>query len=335
MRIALMTASFLDRSWQDVLDLAAQAGVDRLEACGGGHIPTTHFDPVRLAGDKAVRNAFVAGLQAKELSICALSCHGNPLDPNVELADSCDRDFTASCQLASELGVEVVNLLAGCPGGGPDDSVPNWIIPSVVPDFRDAYRWQWDERVLPYWQRAAETAAAYGVKVAIEPHPATVVYNWETFARLRAEIGPIIGLNYDHSHLWWQGVEPQAFIEAAGSAIFTVHIKDIRSRPTALALKGVLSAADYDEITERPWYFATAGYGHSDSVFAGMIMALRAAGYEDTLSIECEDPLLSPDDSFATTVDLLRRLVPRAEKPRADWAAVATTPRDARLEPSQ
>ena len=49
--LALMSASMLDRSWEAMLDAAVARGVRQIEACAGGHIPTLHYDPVRLADD--------------------------------------------------------------------------------------------------------------------------------------------------------------------------------------------------------------------------------------------------------------------------------------------
>jgi sugar phosphate isomerase/epimerase len=328
MKIALMSASFLDRDWEQALDAAKQLGVELIEGCGGGHIPKLHLDPVRLSEDERERERWRDSLAARGLSLTSLSCHGNPLDPDAGLAAACHRDFEACCVLAAQVGVRDVNLLAGCPGGGPGEQVPNWIIPSVVPDFREAYRWQWEEKVLPYWRSAAQIAAEHGVRLAIEPHPATVVYNWETFGRLRAEVGPTIGMNYDHSHLWWQGIDPLALIERAGEAIYTVHVKDTVIKSHALALSGVLSAADYDDPDGRPWHFATPGYGHPEHLWARILVALRSAGYQGDLSIECEDPRMRPQDSFAKTVEMLARLLPASDPPPVDWAAVATRPRE-------
>lgn len=327
--LALMTASFLDRPWEQALEAACENGTDLIEACAGGHIPKRHFDPVQLSTNTAARRRFTESLDSRGLRLSALSCHGNPLDPDVAVATACHLDFEASCALAAQLDVRDVNLLAGCPGAGPQEKVPNWIIPSLVPDFRDAYRWQWEEKVIPYWTAAAGIAANAGVRICIEPHPATVVYNLETFARLRACVGPIIGMNWDHSHLWWQGIDPFVLIEDYGPEIFTVHVKDTLLRPHAISRNGVLSAADYDDADRRPWHFSTPGYGHPEHIWAMIVLALRAVGYHGCLSIECEDPRMRPDDTLAKTTQMLRRLIPDGEPPPANWAAVATQPRHA------
>ena len=51
------------------------------------------------------------------------------------------------------------------------------------------------------------------------------------------------------------------------------------------------------------------------------MIALRRAGYDGTLSIECEDPFLAPDDTLAASVELLRRVLPAEPPPPVDWAS--------------
>ena len=128
-----MSASMLDRPWEAMLDAAVALGIGQIEACGGGHIPTLHFDPVRLASDPDELRRFRASLEERELSLCAFSCHGNPLHPDPERARRDHDDFVATCRVASELGVGFVSLLAGLPAGAPGDRTPNWVINSAFP----------------------------------------------------------------------------------------------------------------------------------------------------------------------------------------------------------
>jgi sugar phosphate isomerase/epimerase len=319
--VALMSASMLDRPWEAVLDAAVAHGISKIEACGGGHIPTLHYDPIRLANDPRELARFRATLSERELSLCALSCHGNPLHPDAERARADHDDFVATCRVASALDTPFVSLLAGLPAGAPGDRTPNWIINSAFPGLAEVYRWQWEERVLPYWREAARIAGEHGVVLCVEPHSADVVYNLPTFARLRDEIGPAIGMNFDPSHLWWQGIDPIAVVEAVGQEIRTCHVKDAYLDRRRIARDGVASPADYERWDERPWTFSTPGYGHSELFWARLVMALRRAGYSGTLSIECEDPFMTPDDTLAASVELLRRVLPDELPPPVDWAS--------------
>jgi sugar phosphate isomerase/epimerase len=319
--VALMSASMLDRPWEAMLDAAVAHGIRQIEACGGGHIPTLHYDPIRLASHAEELACFRASLEERELTLCAFSCHGNPLHPDPERARADHDDFLATCRVAGELGVGFVSLLAGLPAGAPGDRTPNWVINSAFPGLSEVYRWQWEERVLPYWREAARIAADHGVILCVEPHSADVVYNTPTFERLRDEIGPVIGMNFDPSHLWWQGMDPIAVVEAVGEHIRTCHVKDAGLDRRRIARDGAASPSDYERWDERPWTFSTPGYGHSELFWGRLVLALRRAGYTGTLSIECEDPFLSPDDTLAASAELLARVLPGQPPPPVDWAS--------------
>jgi sugar phosphate isomerase/epimerase len=320
MDIALMSASMLERPWEAVLDTALEHGVTVVEACAGGHIPKHHYDPTELASDDAAFERFAETLASRGMTLCAMSCHGNPLHPDPSMASSVHDDFAATCEIAAKLGVPHVSLLAGCPGGGPEDHVPNWIINATFPTFSEAYAWQWAERVIPYWRRAAEVADRYDVKICVEPHSADVVYNFKTFFRLRNAIGDTIGMNYDPSHMWWQGVDPLVFIAEAGDAIYTCHVKDVDIDARAVALDGILSPEEFHAWDKRPWTFSTPGCGHSQQFWSQYVRALRGIGYDGALSIECEDPFTSPDDTLEKAVAVLRAAIPTHTPPPMDWA---------------
>jgi sugar phosphate isomerase/epimerase len=272
--IGLMSASMLDRPWEAVLDAVVARGVGWVEACGGGHIPTRHLDPVKLASDDEALRRFRASLDDRELRLSSLACHGNPLHPDAARAAADDAALVATCRIAAELGVRHVNVLAGLPAGGPRDTTPNWTVNSVFPGLDDVYRWQWEERVLPYWRRAGALAADAGVVLCVEPHPADVVYNTATFMRLREEVGPSIGMNFDPSHLWWQGIDPLVVIETAGADIQTCHVKDLQLHAALINRDGVLSSAAYERWDQRPWTFSTPGYGHSELFWGQLAIAL-------------------------------------------------------------
>jgi sugar phosphate isomerase/epimerase len=175
--------------------------------------------------------------------------------------------------------------------------------------------------VLPYWREAAAIADDHGVVLCVEPHSADVVFNTPTFMRLREEIGPAIAMNFDPSHLWWQGMDPVAVVETVGADIKTCHIKDACLNRRLIERDGVASPLDYDSWDRRPWTFSTPGYGHSDLFWSRLVIALRRVGYSGTLSIECEDPFLTPDDTLAASVALLERVLPAESAPPVDWAS--------------
>ncbi len=319
MKLALLGASMLDRSWEEMLDAAKRNEISLIEPSAGGHVPKVHYDPVQLASDSKALDKFRNSLVERGQSICSFSCHGNPLHPNSAIAQAAHDDFVATCQIANRLGVKSIALLAGTPGGAPHDTSPNWIFHAAFPMFKKAYKWQWEERVIPYWQKAAKIADQYQVKIAVEPHPGDVVYNTQTFLRLRKEVGPTIGLNLDPSHLWWQGIDPIVFIETVGDAICACHVKDVHMDARLIARDGVVSSANYDDWEARSWSYRTVGYGHSELFWREFLVALRRIGYDGHLSIECEEPYLTVDESLAKSVQLLRSLAPQEPKPTVNW----------------
>ena len=55
----------------------------------------------------------------------------------------------------------------------------------------------------------------------------------ENFYRLRDAAGETIGFNLDPSHLFWMGGDPLAIARELDSAIYHVHLKDMKTEPAA------------------------------------------------------------------------------------------------------
>ena len=181
-------------------------------------------------------------------------------------------------------------------------------------------------KVIPYWKEAAGIADDYGVKLCIEPHTGDCVYNTQTFLRLRREVGPTIGMNLDPSHLWWQGIDPIVFVETIGEAIYTCHVKDVALDRRLAERDGLVSSAYYDEWDQRSWSYRTLGYGHDEHFWRSFIVSLRRAGYDGPLSIECEEPYLTVDDSLAKAVELLKYVLPNEPMPSGTgWTPTSWT----------
>ncbi len=250
------------------------------------------------------------------MTISALSCHGNPLHPDRARAATDDGTFRTTVRLAEQLEVPVVVTFSGCPGDGEDAAHPNWVTAPWPPEYLEVLDWQWEQRAIPYWQEATRFAADHGVKVALEPHPGFLVYNVDTALRLRAAAGPGLGVNFDPSHLYWQGMDPVVVVQALGDAIFHVHAKDVALHPGNVAVNGVLDAKSYRRLGERSWLFRTVGWGHDELAWKQIVSALRLAGYDYVMSIEHEDALASIDEGLRSAVNLLHRVI--LNEPPAD-----------------
>jgi sugar phosphate isomerase/epimerase len=216
------------------------------------------------------------------------------------------------------LEVPVVNTFSGCPGDSEQAKCPNWITTAWPPEFLDTLEWQWEKKVIPYWREAGEFAADHGIRVALEAHPGFVVYNVETLLRLRQEVGKSIGINFDPSHMYWQGVDMPTAIRALGDAIFHVHAKDVALDSSNTARNGVLDAKSYRRLAERSWLFRTVGWGHDELEWKRMVSALRLAGYDYVMSIEHEDAMASIDEGLSSAVAFLSRVL-LSEPPAEAW----------------
>jgi sugar phosphate isomerase/epimerase len=216
--------------------------------------------------------------------------------------------------------VPVVNLFSGCPGAAENAKYPNWVTCSWPDDFSEILNWQWEEKVIPYWQEAGAFAEKAGVKLAIEMHPGFVVYNPATLLRLRAAVGPVIGANYDPSHLFWQGIDPVASIHYLAGAIYHIHAKDTYMDQRNIAVNGVLDIKPYNKLPQRSWYFRTVGYGHDQLAWRALVSALRITGYDYVLSIEHEDPLASTEEGLIKAVNFLKDVLLAEQPAEMGWA---------------
>jgi sugar phosphate isomerase/epimerase len=320
-KLGVLTVVHGDLSLEQSLDRLVALGVDAVELGCGGYPGTAHCDPSLLLADPARARALRRAVDERGLMISALSCHGNPLHPDPSQARDAHEAWVRAAQLAEVLEVDVVCTFSGCPGDESGGRCPNWITCAWPPEFADTLRWQWDACAIPYWQAQNDLAARHGVRIALEMHPGFLVYNPETLLALRSAAGPQVGANLDPSHLFWQGIEPVAALRelADDHAVFHVHAKDTFIDRDVVARHGVLDAKPYARVRERAWTFRTVGFGHSEAEWRAILSALRVAGYDDVISIEHEDMLLSRDEGLARAVEFLRRTIPVEPAPEAWW----------------
>lgn len=320
MRIGVFTAAFGDMGFEQMLDYVAGQNVQAIEIGTGNYPGNAHCDLDGLLASEGKRKEYLKAIESRGLIISALSCHGNPLHPNMEFALANHTVQRKTIELAAKLGVERVVTFSGCPGGGPDDKTPNWVTCPWPPDFSGVLDWQWREKVLPYWIPEADFADKQNVKVCFEMHPGFVVYNPETLLRLRNACGGTLGANFDPSHLFWQGIDPVNAIRKLGDAIYYVHAKDCKIDDLNTKVNGVLDTKNYTDELDRSWIFRTVGYGHGPEVWKDIVSNLRMVGYDWVMSIEHEDSLMSQREGFEKAVAFLQEHVIQQEPTAAFWA---------------
>ena len=320
MKVGVFTPVLNFMPLDEAVPYLASLGIEALEIGAGGCPGKAHLNPEELLGNKDKINAVKTLMKENNIEIAALSAHGNPVHPTTEFAKRDHDEFMRAVELCEELEVSKIIGFSGCPGDSEGSKYPNWVTCCWPPDFEEILKYQW-EVLTEYWQKTAKECAAHGVtKIALEMHPGFCVYNPSSLLKLREAVGEAIGANFDPSHLIWQGIVPADAIRYLGDAIYHFHAKDTRIDRANTAVHGVLSTASYTDIISRPWSFRTIGYGSDMSSWNDMMSTLSATGYDDIISIEHEDGLMSPKEGLEKAISFLKQIIIK-EKPGEMWWA--------------
>ncbi len=318
MKIGVFTGLFGSRTLEETIETVTQMGLGAIELGTGNYPGAPHMPVDALLEDVKERTDFLTKIIGSGLEISAFSCHGNPLHPQKKIAGAHQDVLRKTVRLARLLKVENVNVFSGCPGDHERAKHPNWITCAWPGEFAEVLEWQWTKVAVPFWKAEARFAQQNGVRLAFEMHPGFLVYNTETMLALREACGEGVGCNFDPSHLFWQGIDPLMSLRALGDAVFHVHAKDTTLDPVNFPLNGGLDTKSCADILQRSWTFRTVGYGHDEAFWRDFVATLRRIGYDGTISIEHEDPLMSVNEGLQRAVEVLRRAI-LTEKPDATW----------------
>ncbi|MBI5666910.1 MAG: sugar phosphate isomerase/epimerase [Chloroflexi bacterium] len=202
-----------------------------------------------------------------------------------------------TARAAAQFGVKVVNgftgskiwhVLAGFP------PVPPQMIEDGYRDFADR------------WNPILDVFDEVGVRYALEVHPSEIAYDFWTTQRTLEAVNrrPAFGINFDPSHLYWQMVDPVAFVHEFGNRIYHAHVKE--SVRNLNGRNGILSShlpfGDY----RRGWDFVSPGRGGVP--FEQVFRALNQVGYDGPLSVEWEDNNMNRDQGAPEALQLVRSL---------------------------
>lgn len=308
MKLGFVSDSLGNRTFEDILDQAVKLRLSGLEVNTGGWSTAPHFDLKKMKADAKARGAFLKAFADRGLEVIALNANGNPLHPTDPTQDACLRD---TIRLAGEMGIRKVCTMSGLPEGAQGDRMPNWVVSSWPPETQTMLKYQWEERLIPYWSEIVALAKECGVeRIAIELHGNQLVFNVPSLFKLREAVGPVVGANLDPSHLMWMGADPLAAVDALGEAIYHVHAKDTYINAPKAATASLLENGSLMDIPARSWSYITLGYGHGESWWREFCYRLKMVGYDEWLSIEHEDVLLSRLEGLRRSVETLRSAAP-------------------------
>src|SRR3974390_1884195 len=295
--IGVFDAVYDKLTLDQMIDKVSALGLEAVEIGTGGYPGSNHCPVDELLADPAKAKAWKKKFEDKGIRVATLSCHGNPVHPDAAHAARDQETFKKTVRLAQMLDVKVIVGFAGCPGGSPKDTQPNWITYRWPPEYNEMLEWQWKEKIIPYWKEAAKFAREHDVhRLAFEMHPNFVVYNPRTLLKLREAVGEEIGANCDLQHLFWQGCDPVEVIHFLGKQgmIYHAHMKDTVLYPENVARYGVLNFVfEKEDLPKASDAFRAVGYGKGAATWKRILQAYMDIGYDGILSIENEDPILS------------------------------------------
>lgn len=322
MKLGVFAVLFSEKSFEEMLDHAKEAGLDAVEIGTGGHPGNAHCDLDGLLASEEKRKEYLKKVSERGLMISAFSCHGNPISPDKKVAAAAHETFVKTVELAALMGVPVVNTFSGTPGDHEEAKYPNWPVTPWPSEYSNILKWQWAEKLIPYWKEWGQFAKDHGVKVGIELHAGFLVHTPYTMLKLREATCDAVGANLDPSHLWWQGIDPVAAVKILGkeNAIHHFHAKDTYIDQENVNMYGLTDMQPYSNVQTRAWSFRSVGYGHGVQEWSNIISALRTYGYDYVVSIEHEDPIMSIDEGFSKAVANLKS-VNITEKPADMWWA--------------
>ena len=184
----------------------------------------------------------------------------------------------ATANAAKNMGCKVVNGFMGS---------PIWKFWYSFPPTSDEMVEEGFKTIHKLWTPIFDEFDKCGVKFALEVHPTEIAFDLYTTQKLMDvfEHRPTLGLNFDPSHLLWQGMEPHLFIREFADRIYHTHMKDVAVTLDGKA--GILGSHLAFGDLRRGWNFRSLGHG--DVNFEEIIRELNDIGYEGPLSVEWED----------------------------------------------
>lgn len=304
MKLGVFTVLLSDKSFEEMLRYVQKAGLKAVEIGTGGYPGNAHCDLDKLLESETKRKEYLEKVHEHGLTISAFSCHGNPLSPDKTFAQESHDIFVKTVKLASLMGVPVVNTFSGTPGDSDGAKYPNWPVTPWPNEYSDVLKWQWEEKLIPYWKAQGEFAKQHDVKIGLELHAGFLVHTPYTMLKLREATNDAIGANLDPSHLWWQGMDPVAAIKILGkaNAIHHFHAKDTYIDQENVNMYGLTDMQPYSNVKTRAWMFRSVGYGHSVQEWSNIISALRTYDYDYVVSIEHEDPIMSMEEGLQKAI---------------------------------
>ena len=294
--ITLFTGQWADLPLAELAPLAKSMGYDGLELAYWGD----HFDIQQALKSDAYLEEKRALLEKHGLRCYALGCHlvgqavcdlidarhQSILPPHVwgdgdpeGVRQRAAAEMIDCARAAARFGV---NTVTGFTGSSIWHSL--YAFPPTTQDY-------WQQGFADFARRWTPILDAFdenGVNFALEIHPTEIAFDIASMQRALDAVGQHkrFGVNFDPSHLGYQGVDYVKLLRTFAGRIHNVHMKDAwwgKGDGSVGVFGGHVSFGD----ARRYWDFRSVGRGMID--FETIIVALNDIGYRGPLSVEWED----------------------------------------------
>ncbi|WP_334195795.1 sugar phosphate isomerase/epimerase family protein, partial [Muricomes intestini] len=290
--ITICSAQFGDIPLPKLLPKLRSMGYEGVEiAC------QSHLDIYSVVNDINYRNSIIKLFEDNHMSITAISAHlmgqcvGDRPDPRLDnfapnsLAGKPEQirswainGMKTAAKAAQLLNVKVVTCFLGSPIWAWWYSFPQTTTSMIESGY---------EEIRKLWTPIFDEYDKCGVKLALEVHPTEIAFDYYSTKKLLEVLDyrPTLGLNFDPSHLLWQGIDPAVFIKDFSDRIYHVHMKDVKINQDGRC--GILGSHLEFGDTRRKWNFVSLGHGNVD--FDSIIRELNSCNYDGPLCVEWED----------------------------------------------
>ena len=231
--VTIFTGQWADLGLEEMCRTAKDMGYDGLEIASWGQI-----DLQKAAEDPEYVKNLKGTLEKYGLGCWAIGAHlpgqcvGDVWDPRLdgfappELAGKPEeirawgiQQLKYAAMAAKAMGVKVVTGFMGSPIWKMWYSFPQTTEEMVEAGFK---------QIKELWTPIFDVFDQCGVKFALEVHPTEIAFDYYSTQKLLEvfEYRETLGINFDPSHLIWQGMDPAMFLYDFASRVYHVHIKD-------------------------------------------------------------------------------------------------------------
>lgn len=279
LQLGFVSAILADYDFVNVVKFAAQHQFSCVEImcwpkdnsdsrryAGVAHIDVDNLDDHRIADIKFV-------LKQNGIFISGLGYYPNPLDPDPEKAEFYVEHIKKIIKAAAKLGIPVVNTFVG--------RNPSLSVTENLKLFEKT------------WKPIIKVAEECNVKIGIENCPmlftddewpggknlATTPAIWDKIFEIIPS--PILGLNYDPSHLIWQMMDEVQPLYDYANRLHHIHLKDAKLYKNRLNRVGIMATPLAYHSPKLP--------GLGDVRWRDFFSALTTVRYRGPVCIEVED----------------------------------------------